>query len=256
MKPRLCTMTLALTLAIAQVVIAGDLWLGLRGGPSLPQLSGGGNEVSRDYSSIVAPNFGLVADYFLTKHWSLQVEAVYSVQGGEREGLQPITQTLPGMAPMPPGQYLYADFDNKSILEYFEIPIMAKYQGELAKHWRYFLEGGPYLGFLLSAEQRTRGYSQIYFDKYRTPVINPETGQPVSSNFHANTDVKDDLNTVNVGITAGVGVGYMLDDRQQIFLDIRGEYGFITLQKDTDKNGESHVGAIVFSLGYMLQLGD
>ena len=257
MKTRLYTLALALTLATAHAVVAGDLWLGVRGGPSLPQLTGGGDEITRDYSSILAPNFGLVADYFFTKHWSLQVEAVYSVQGGERDGMQPITQTLPGMPPMPPGQYLYADFDNKSILEYLEIPILAKYHGELSGRWRYFLEGGPYVGFLLSAEQRTRGVSQIYFDKYRTPVINPGTGLPLPPvSFHADTDVKDELNTVNAGIVAGLGLAYMLTDRQQIFLDVRGQYGFITLQKDTSSDGESHAGAIVFSLGYMLRFGD
>ena len=248
-------MTLALTLATAQAVVAGDLWLGVRGGPSLPQLSGGGNEVSRDYSSILAPNLGLVVDYFFTKHWALQVEVVYSVQGGEREGLQPITQTPPGLPANPLGPYYYADFDNKSLLEYLEIPIMAKYQAELSKHWRGFAQGGPYVGFMLSAEQRTRGFSQIYLTEYRTPLIDPRTEQPVASNFHANTDVMGDLNTVNAGITAGLGVGYMLSDRQQVFLEIRGQYGLIPLQEDTDKNGESHVGAAVFSLGYMLHLG-
>jgi hypothetical protein len=254
MNRRLCIMTLALALATAQAVSAGDLWFGLRGGPSLPQLTGGGNELSRGYESILAPNFGLVVNYFFTKHWSLQVETVYSVQGGERDGLQPITQTLPGMSPMPEGQYLYADFDNKSILEYFEIPIMAKLQGSLFDRLRLFGQVGPYVGFLLNAEQRTRGYSQIYLDKSRTPLT--VGGQPLPpQNFHANTDVEDKLNPVNVGITAGLGVGYMLSDNHQIFFDARFQYGFVPLQKDTDEDGESHSGAVVFSLGYMLRIG-
>jgi hypothetical protein len=247
-------MTLALALAISQAVSAGDLWFGVRGGPSLPQLSGGGNELTRDYESILAPNFGLVVNYFFTKHWSVQVETVYSVQGGERDGMQPITQTPAGLPPNPVGPYYYADFDNKSILEYFEIPIMAKLQGSLFDRLRLFGQVGPYVGFLLNAEQRTRGYSQIYVDKNGTPLT--VGGQPLPPvNFHADTDVEDSLNPVNVGITAGLGVGCMLDDNQQIFFDARFQYGFVPLQKDTDNDGESHSGAVVFSLGYMLRLG-
>ncbi|MBN1505698.1 MAG: PorT family protein [Sedimentisphaerales bacterium] len=255
MNRELCITMLALTLSTAHAVGAGDLWFGVRGGPSLPQLSGGGDELTRDYESILAPNFGLLVNYFFTKHWSLQVEAVYSVQGGERDGLQPITQTPAGLPPNPVGPYYYADFDNKSILEYFEVPILAKYQVALSKHLRCFAEGGPYVGFLLNAEQRTRGYSQIYLDKSRTPLtIGDQPLPPVS--FRANTDVEDSLNPVNVGIAAGLGVGCMLSDRQQIFIDVRGQYGFVPLQKDTDEDGESYAGAVVFSLGYMLQIGD
>ncbi len=101
----------------------------MRGGPAVPSLTGGGNEVSEGYASIVTPNFGLLADYYLAGPWSVQVEANYSVQGGERDGMQPITQSLPGLPALPPGQYVYADFQNKSVLTYLDIPVLAKYQG-------------------------------------------------------------------------------------------------------------------------------
>jgi hypothetical protein len=244
---------LALLLA-GHAADAGDLWLGVRGGPSVPQLSSGGNEISSGYSSIVAPSFGLVADYFFTEHWAVQVEVDYSGQGGERDGLQPITHAPPGLPPLPPGQYLYGDFDNKCILNYLEIPIMAKYQWGTSEHWRYFVEGGPYVGFLLNAEQKTSGTSLLYVNKSRTPLtIGGQPLPPVS--FDAETDVKDELNEVNVGITAGVGLVYRINDRHQLFLDIRGEYGLIPVQKDTDVNGKSHTGGAVFSLGYMFHLG-
>ena len=48
-------------LGAAPVFGAGDWTIGLRGGPSIPRLRGGGNEVSKGYSSIVAPNSGLIA---------------------------------------------------------------------------------------------------------------------------------------------------------------------------------------------------
>jgi hypothetical protein len=254
MNKVLCTMTLILVLAAGPAADGRDLWFGVRGGPSIPNLSGGGNEVSEGYSSIVAPNFGLVADYFLTDHISIKMEADYSVQGGERNGLQPITQALPGLPALPPGQYLYADFRNKSVLDYIEIPVMAKYQGGVSKNWRYFVQAGPYIGFLLNAEQETRGTSLIYADKNGTPLT--LGGQPLPPvSFDANTDVKNRLNDVNAGITAGVGLAYLIGEHHQVFLDIRGQYGLIPLQKDTDTDGESHAGCVVFSLGYMFHFG-
>jgi hypothetical protein len=250
MKQVLCAVTLILGLAAGSVAKEGDFWLGVRGGPSVPNLSGGGNEVSEGYSSIVTPNFGLVADYFLTDHWAVQVEANYSGQGGERDGMQPITQSLPGLPTLPPGQYFYANFQNKSVLTYFEIPVLAKYQGALSEHWRFFGQAGPYVGFLLHAEQETSGSSVVYADRNGTSPLTPG---PVS--FNANTDVKDKLRDVNVGITAGLGLAYVLGERHQVFLDIRGQYGFIPLQRNTDVDGESHTGAVLFLLGYMFRLG-
>jgi hypothetical protein len=247
-------MTLILVLAAGSLANGRELWLGARGGPSVPSLTGSGNEVSRDYSSIVTPNFGLVADYFLTDHWAIQVEANYSVEGGQRDGLQPITQALPIPLTPPPGQYFYADFKNRSVLTYLEIPVMAKYQWGSSQHWRYFAQAGPYLGLLLNAEQETSGSSLLYADKNRTPLT--LGGQPLPPvSFDANTDVKDKLNDVNVGITAGLGLAYLIAERHQVFLDIRGQYGLIPVQRNTDTDGASHVGAVLFLLGYMYRLG-
>jgi len=250
----LCAMTLVIMVAAYNAANAENLWVGLRAGPSVPRLSGGNNEVSRGYSSIMAPNFGVTVEHFLTEQFSVQCEVDYSGQGGERNGLQPITIEQEGLPQMPPGQYFYGDFKNKSILYYLEIPAMAKYHWGDSDHWRYFVEGGPYLGFLLSAEQRTRGESRLYLDQNRTPLaIEGQELPPVS--FDANTDVKSDLKEVNVGITAGVGVEYMINQGNQIFLDIRGEYGLRSVQKNTAMDGSSNTGAAVFSLGYKFVIG-
>lgn len=252
MKRMLCVMTCALLLTINQIANAQDWWIGLHGGPSIPHLSGGGNEVSNGYSSIVAPNLGLLVERFFTKHISVQLEINYSGQGGERDGLQPITQPPAGLPSLPPGHYYYADFKNKSELDYLEIPVMGKYQSGLSNHWLIFVEAGPYVGFLLSAKQKTSGTSQIYLNGAPLTI----GGQPLShASFDAETNVKDDLNTVNWGIIGGVGVGYVLNNYNEIFFDIRGEYGLRSVQKDTATNGSSNTGCVVFSIGYKYNLG-
>lgn len=240
--------------AVSYAGDAGDLWLGVRAGPSVPRLSGGGNEISRGYDSIVAPNGGLVADYFLTSGSSLLIEVDYSGQGGERKGLQPITQTPQGLPDLPPGQLLYGDFKNKSILNYLEIPVMGKCEWGSGEHWRCFVEAGPYVGYLLNAKEESRGTSQIYVDQQRTPLA--IDGQPLPPmSFDASTNVKSDLHRINAGITAGIGTAYLFNANNQVFLDLRGEYGLTTIQKDTFDNGSSHTGNAVLSLGYKVRFG-
>jgi hypothetical protein len=247
------TVALVLVLAAYRGADARQLWVGLRGGPSIPQLSGGGNEISRGYSSILAPNFGILVEYPFTQRFSVQAELDYSGQGGQRKGLQPITQSPEGLPPLPAGQYLYADFTSKSILNYLEIPVMAKVRWGAPGQWQWFAEGGPYVGFLLNAEQKTQGTSLIYTDQNRTPLTVEGQALPPMS-FDASTDVKDGLRTVNMGITAGVGWSYWATPRSQVFLEVRGEYGLMRIQKDT-ANGSSNTGSAALLLGYMVCLG-
>jgi hypothetical protein len=243
-----CAAMVALVLAAVHAASAEDVWVGLRAGLNVPWLTGGGNEVSRDYQSILAASAGAMAEYALTDHVSLLVELNYTGQGGERKGMQPITRALPGMPPLPPGQYYYGNFKNRSVLHYLEVPLMAKYHWDVADQWRCFVEFGPYVGYLLKAEQETSGSSQLY-----GPDRNPVT--PYAVPFDANTDVRGDLNKWNVGLTAGVGTAYLINPRNQIFLDLRAEYGLTSLQKDTDTNGRSNTGCAAVLLGYMFKFG-
>src|ERR1019366_8875318 len=77
-----------LALMVTRTAHAQEWAFGVRGGPSIPRLSGGGNEVSRGYSSILALNFGLVAERSFSSRFSVLAEVDYSGQGGERRGLQ------------------------------------------------------------------------------------------------------------------------------------------------------------------------
>lgn len=249
MRSLLCALELLLALGAVQTARAQDWWVGLRGGPSIPQLSGGGNEVSRGYSSILAPNFGLVVERTFTSHFSLLTEIDYSGQGGERTGLQPITGDLP-LPPLPDGKYYYGDFKNKSELDYLEVPILAKYEWAFSDRWRLFMEGGPYAGYLMRAEEYTRGSSYIYEDREGKIPLSP---QPVS--FDANTNVRGSLNKFNVGLMAGAGIGYLLDPCNMLYFDIRGEYGLTSVQKNTARDGRSNTGSAAFLLGYKYCFG-
>ena len=76
---------LLLAAAPVSAAFAAPLTLGLHGGSSIPNLRDkGGNELSRGWSSRVAPFFGLSADVELSPVWSVRTELNWAPQGGKR----------------------------------------------------------------------------------------------------------------------------------------------------------------------------
>ena len=231
-------------------------YIGFKGGVSIPQLSSSqDNELSRDYKSRVAPNFGGFAEIGLKEKLSFQVELNYAGQGGKRIGVQPISQPPPTLPPLPNGIYYYADFRNVAKLNYLEIPVMLKYKFGAKDKPRVYLNGGIYYGKLLNAKQVTSGSSTIYLDREgKTPLLLPpnETALPPIP-FDATTDIKNDLNSNNVGLTGGGGIQFP-HARNYFLVDVRVSYGLLSIQKDTVRNGNSKTGNLVISIGYAFGL--
>lgn len=231
--------------------IANPIKIGVKGGISLPKLTADTDNIySRDFKSFTAFEAGVFANYGFSELLSLQVELNYTIKGGERKGNQPVPAAqLPASIMLPPGSVVYADFENKSVLEYIEIPVLAKFT--FGDDWKFFGNIGPYAGFLIGATQKTSGSSDLIADipgVGDTPVFLPE---PVS--FDAETDVKDDIKNFNFGGIVGVGVIKNLGANSEVFFEARGTYGFIAIQED-ETFGKSKIGSFVFSLGYAYKL--
>ncbi|MDH3493089.1 MAG: PorT family protein [Acidobacteriota bacterium] len=227
-------------------------FVGFKGGVSIPQLSGGqDNELSRDFKSRVAPNFGVFADVGVNKSFSVQAELNYAGQGGKRTGIQPVTQPIPGLPPLPPGAFYYGDFKNTAELTYIEVPVLAKYKfGDSAKP-RFYVNAGPYYGRLISAKTKTAGSSTLFLDRDgRIPILLPPNGAPLPPiPFDATTDIKNDVNSNNFGITGGGGYEIPFG-KNYLQFDVRVSRGFLSIQRDTAANGNSKTGNIVVSVGY------
>jgi hypothetical protein len=241
------------TLLIAVFFICGNVsaqstWLGVHGGLSIPDLSGGGgNAISTGYTSRLAGNFGFQADYGFTKKFSIDVELNYAGQGGKRDGLQPVTNLPSQYASLvPPGDYLYGNFKNTAAFDYLELPILARLTW--GRSFKYYVNAGPYLGYLLHAEEKTKGSSYIYEDPGGTEPISPE---PVD--FTANTNITSDIHKFNVGVTGGIGISETFG-KNLVFLDARFEYGLLNIQKYS-ADGKDNTGNVLISLGYSYRLG-
>ena len=227
---------------------SSNFTLGIFGGLNIPRLSGGGNnELSRDYTSRAGEAFGFTSNLDMGANFSLRTDLLYSSEGGKRNGLQAIDAS--SFNPQAPaGTYFYADFKNQSILNYLELPVMLKYSFPV-KSSSFYINLGPYLGYLLNAKQKTSGSSIVYADRAKTtPVtVNPQTGQPYAVPFNATTDVTSSINRLNVGFTGGFGYAQHVG-KDMLLFDVRGAYGLTYVQKDS-ADGTSHTGNLLISVG-------
>jgi hypothetical protein len=220
-----------------------NIALGVFGGLNIPRLNGGNsNELSRDYTSRAGEAFGLTSSLELGSKFSLCINVMYSSEGGKRNGVQAIdaSSIIPQV---PAGTYFYAAFNNESILNYIDIPLMVRYSIPLNKSQKVYANFGTYIGYLLNARQKTAGSSLIYVDREETMTVFPA---PVE--FNATTDITSSINKINLGVTGGVGF-LQKAGSGDIFLDVRGAYGMIVIQRDPN-NGSSHSGNLLLDLGY------
>ena len=249
---------LLLSCGLASTVSADPLTVGLHAGSSVPDLrDNGGNELSRGWSSRVAPCYGGFAELRITPAFSVQAEVSYAPQGGRKDGLQPILTDVSALG-VPSNVRLYADLKNTTKLDYLEIPVLAKVH--FGPESRLFVSAGPYVGFLLSAKTVSAGKSSIYLDPQGTqpltfPPGSPYEGLPVPpQDFGATTDIKTDLRATNWGLQAGVGCSQPTGPGVAR-LEVRGGLGLVNLQRDTARNGKNVTGNLVIALGYGVGLG-
>ena len=239
---------------------------GVRAGFTIPEIrSQDDNIYSIDYASVTGFDGSLFVDFGITEKLSVKTELRYLRKGGERNGRQPIPSTLLGdlSSSLAPGQAIWADFNNRAVFSYVEIPILVKYELSLSSTFGIYANVGPYVDFIINPKQVTSGKSSFYFDEAGTiPVqipINPQDPQQnwilidlPPQDLTAETDISDDLATIDFGAMAGVGIFVNVTDRSKLLLDIRGSYGFIPLQKDTDTYGKVNMGNISVAVGYAI----
>lgn len=234
---------------------AQNISVGVRAGMSIPNLTAGGsneNPLNTGFSSRIGADAAIFADFPVNRVFSIRPMIQYSSQGGKKTGLQAFP-TPPEFSPYFPGQaptYLYADFKNESKLNYLLIPVLANFGWNLSTQspLRFYVNAGPFAGFLLSAKQVTSGSSDIFMDPKGQQEIPVE-----KQSFDKTNDIKSQLHTFNAGAEANVGIAYNMG-MSNIFIEGGFNYGLINIQKGT-ANGKNHAGAGTLALGYAWKMG-
>jgi Outer membrane protein beta-barrel domain len=219
---------------------AGTVKVGGHAGLSIPNIRGNENDIyTKGFTSRQGPFFGLFAEFGVVPHVSIVTELNYCSQGGQQKGMQLITTPPPGL---PTDMLLYANFVNETVLDYVEVPLLLR--GEFGRSVRFFLNAGPYAGYLVKAKAETSGSSLVYLDEAGTmPIV----AEPIS--FDASTDVMDSLRRWNGGLLGGGGVKFAVGPGD-IVLEAHFQLGLITIQKDVATSGATKTGAVVMSAGY------
>lgn len=237
-------------LGISFTSYAQKIHPGVKIGVSVPDIEGN-TEQSKDYSSRLAPFFGISLTRKISTYFNLQTEINYSPQGGKRNGMQPIDAAAFGV---PEGTKLYANFKNETKLNYLEIPVMLQF---LVRDQRkdysifYFANVGPYAGFRLTAKTVTSGSSRIYLDQQGSAVLRLEDGTPLpEQSFNSTTDIKNEIKRMNFGIVGGIGTGYNFDGHK-FFIEARFTRGLINIQTHPEEGGKNQTGSLIFSAGYI-----
>jgi hypothetical protein len=255
---KIILLTIVLTICSLSIYAQDEKenYIGVKGGISIPQLSGGDDNIlSRDFKSRIAPNFGAFFEIGITDKFSIQPEVNFAGQGGKRKGIQPITQSPPGVPQLPPGNFLFGEFENTAELNYVEVPVLAKYKFGKKDKPRVYVNGGAFYGLLVSAKTKTSGMSSIFLDEAgQVPLLLPPAGTPLPPvDFTATTDIKDDVNRDNFGITGGGGIEIPVG-KNYLIIDARVSRGLRSIQRDTINNGKSRTGNLVISFGYAFNL--
>ncbi|MCF6128645.1 PorT family protein [Flavobacterium sp. AS60] len=140
------------------------------------------------YDSSTGLNIGGSLDYYFSRDWSLKVKMIYDQKGWDNDVILNLDD----------GQYYPTDYN----LDYLTIPVMANWHFGNKREW--YLNFGPYLGFLMSAKD-------TQFD----------------------ADMKKFFNTTDFGLAAGIGVKIPISDKLKFFAEIEGQGGFTDINKES-----------------------
>lgn len=190
----------------------GNFEVGLGGGYNYSIISGlnyyddyGYN--GPDFSS--GFNFAASADYYFNDEWSIKAKVIYDRKGWDNDYItvyNPATDT---------DDLYMTDFN----LTYITVPVMANWHFGNTNNW--YINFGPYVGFLLNAEDTRFGF-----------------------------DVKDQTESTDFGLAYGLGVKIPLNNYLKFFIEYEGQSGFTDVIKDdinysnleTNSRGSFNIG--------------
>lgn len=243
-----------------------EVYLGARGGLNIPKLTASGNNpMSKGYSSRLAGNGGIFAEFRFTELFSLQPMIEYTQQGGKRKGMQAIPLAMmPEQAQQAPAmvgeKFLYAEFKSETKFDYIMVPVLAKFGWKLNNTpVRLHADAGPFVSFLLGAKQVTGGSSLLYVDPAGDMTMDYLLGSLTGASAQGavpmdnNRSIIDDVYRLNYGISANIGVSYGIAPRHSLIFEVGGNYSFRKLQKSAE-NGQNRIGAATLVVGYAYQL--
>jgi hypothetical protein len=265
--------------------------LGFRGGLAVPNIvSGSDNPLSDGYSSRFAGSGGIFTETGINNTFSIRFGVEYSGQGGKRNGVQAMSsnQLITDMATrmganiteetaamlgemaqnIPP--LFYADVNNTVKFDYLMIPLSLQAGKNIGDSpYRVYVNAGPFVSFLMSGEQVSKGSSKLYAGADKTATLwtamppemqtniaesVPGLAQVLENGTEFGTSViTGEIRPVNFGFQGNIGLSYQCGKYNRFFIEAGGNYGFVRIQKNK-ANGDNNIGSANIVIGYSFRI--
>ena len=153
-------------------------------------------------------NVGFSADYYFSNRWSIKAKLIYDQKGWNRGFIRNLDT----------GDTYTTNFN----LDYITIPVLANWHFAKKRNW--YLNFGPYVGFLMSAKETRFGMN-----------------------------VKEGFNTTDFGFGVGVGVKIPVSDKLKISLEYETQSGFTEIFKESIKPITNTRWSLNFGVNFLLK---
>jgi hypothetical protein len=270
---------------------AQNVTFGVRGGVNLSNMMpvGEATPLNDGFSMRTAPNWGIFTELQVNPTVSFRLGVEYSGLGGIKEGVQAFptmrlindigmgigfgmteeTMLGLGILALSLPQNYYANVNTTVKFDYIKVPLLAQFGTNIgASSWRVYANAGPFVSFILSANQVSSGVSRLHTNNTQEqtlwsaveatgfadivldafPTIKTILNDPV--NF-GTTDITGEMRSANFGVSGNIGIRYQ-HNRHNFFIEAGGSYGLLRVQQND--NGGNRLGALSVVLGYSFSL--
>lgn len=156
-------------------------------------------------------NVGFSADYYFSDRWSIKAKLIYDQKGYNNARFSPDSYD--------PN---YSSYNTNINANYLTVPLMANWHFGSKRNW--YLNFGPYAGFLLNAKETTGG-----------------------------VDVSEAFKSNDFGFAYGIGVKVPLNQKLKIFFEFDGQSGFSDISANDNVTIENGRGAFNVGLNFMMK---
>ena len=210
------------------------------------------NEKATPYKRIVTSDFGILINFPIATDMYLQGEINYRTQGGNRTGIEKLTQAEMNRYHLPDARDLYANLHNRITLNYLDIPVLIKFtKGDKI---RYYMSFGPSISYLISCKRLSNGESLVYTDEAGISILKQDGNSATTiSQENTSTNIKGDIKKINLAFQAGWGFEYKTN-AGSFFVETKLLLGATNIQANTATNGKTQTTSFLMSSGYMINL--
>ncbi len=203
-------MLAAVALFVASPLFAEGMMFGVKGGLNMANITGDNTEGTSMKMGGVG---GVFMCYKITEIFAIQPEIFFSMKGTKMDFVEEID-----------GEDVTIETSMK--LNYIEIPLLFKVNLPTEGAIKPMLYAGPALGILMTAK-----------------VSGEAEGVSVD------VDIKDEVKSTDIGILAGAGVGYQMENGGMLSLEARYEIGMTSIDNSAAADNVKN-GVISIMVGY------